>query len=571
MKWLKQQSAIVLVLSSCILICVSIFIGKLPFISSDPRGALVVSQNIIKSHSLTLDNVASYWDKGDGQYTYHIFKSGNHSYYTYPYGTPLISLPFVLMANISGLDMRRSELIMQEILCSLVAIGIFITIYVLANVYFSIPISVAIGLVGFYGTTVGTVVGTGLWNLDYDILFSGAAVLLSLLYVKTEYRIRILNIDIVPMLIGITLFMAFISRPTSSILTACIFLFFMRHERSAFLKMAISSLMLLLLYIAVVYVHVPGPGYGAGGFSPLNAVTALKGFLWSPSRSVLIFDPFIVLLPLFSFYFFKTRVRSQIKSLVLHLLLSSILLFSLLLFWRGWYGGYCYGPRIYADGIYTSFLILVIIIGELSITMDIAYSKIISKAFAIAMIIGFMINIQGIFNEYAIAWNAYPVVDEYHSVLFDWRFPQFMMTKGMFTRKYVIEGSELGAIPKPVQIASNIDNINISVRRYLRGGKDLDRLNPGILEKMGFLDVSFGAYPVNARNNNWTKNGYWIGRWGKDAYAIGFYPAITDQVRYLYNIYSKEAKAVYFPFPKTFSPKTASRYEYGEILIEFNK
>jgi hypothetical protein len=191
--------------------------------------------------------------------------------------------------------------------------------------------------------------------------------------------------------------------------------------------------------------------------------------------------------------------------------------------------------------------------------------------FIILMTVGIAINVQGIYNRYALEWNGYPNIDEYPITVFDWRFPQFLMTEEALAKKYSIQGAELGIfVGQSERISSNINIINKAVKDYLKTTKDFNDLCPVTLEELGLLDKSFGGHPRNTPEGNWTNNGYWIGA-GKDAYGIGYAPVVTDVVKCLYNTYSKEAEVIYFPHPKIFSPKTASRFEMGQILIVFKR
>ena len=278
---------------------------------TDPLGVLVVSQNIIKNHSLELSKVAHYWHDVLPSYpNYQIYTAGNHVYYSYPYGTPIISIPVVYIANLMGLNMLHSEHIVQVVECSLIAFGIFMTIYTLSIYYFGFIQSILIGLAGLYRTTVGTVVDTGLYNMNLEILFSGLAILISYRYVKTGNTLRICEVEISSFLTALLLFLAFISRPTASPLILFIFLFFLGYDKRYFIKLAVTSAILLTIYEIIMCASLGSLlVYGAdwGCFSTKNFITALRGFIWSPGRSVPIFDPFLLLLPAVLFLMLKLK------------------------------------------------------------------------------------------------------------------------------------------------------------------------------------------------------------------------------------------------------------------------
>ncbi len=200
------------------------FMGKFPLFNwhSDPYGALVVSQNILKNHTLKLEKVKDYWKVKKGRYNYQIGRIGRDFYYSYPIGTPILSLPFVAVGNIIGLDMTKNEKVMQQTICMFIAAFLFVILFLIARFYFSFYLSLIAGLLGFYGTTVGTVVGTGLWNFDFEICFIALAtyILLSSIQKEDNKIPSPINIGL-----GLSLFAAYISRPTAAFFILSVFLF----------------------------------------------------------------------------------------------------------------------------------------------------------------------------------------------------------------------------------------------------------------------------------------------------------------------------------------------------------
>ncbi|MCL5277525.1 MAG: zinc ribbon domain-containing protein, partial [Deltaproteobacteria bacterium] len=239
LRGITSPSKKIIIFLICLLIAVSIFIGKLPSWKGDPYGTLIVSQSIIQNRTLNLNKVKRYWginpvEYPHESYNYQVYRRDDNVYFSYPLGTSIISIPFVSIANTCGLNMLQHEKLMQEILASTVAIGIFLTIFIISLEYFSFVYSIFIGLIGFYGTTVGTVVGTGLWDSDYELFFSGLSILLIFLYAKKNYKIYIKGIELSSVLTGLFFLLAFISRPTASILIFSIFVFLILYDKRYF-------------------------------------------------------------------------------------------------------------------------------------------------------------------------------------------------------------------------------------------------------------------------------------------------------------------------------------------------
>ena len=567
----------------CAIISSSIFWGKLPNFKSDPFGALTVSQNLIQNRTLNLYKIKKYWKLPGGGYKYQIYGAGDKSfYYSYPLGTPLISAPFVYIADaLFGLNMleTQQELLMQEIICSLIVVGIFFTIYAISIRYFSFFFSLIIALFGIYGTAVGAAAGTGLWNLNYDMLFSGLTALLVFLWVKKDYLLRFKKIEISSFLIGFFMFLSFISRPTAAFLIFFILLFLLFANKNIFFKSSLTAGISLILYEAFLYVNtgsILNNKYRVHYFGLENFWQALAGFFLSPARGVIIFDPFLILTAFGLYFLFKNKRRfdSKIIYFILALIAAGVSLSIALLFWKDWWGGESYGPRIFTDGIYWYFLAAVIIFGEIKNRLKFkpASKKALTAAVLSSMAIGLFINVQGIYNKYAMEWNIFPNSDNYsREVLFDWRFPQFLMTKELLEEKYFVQGTELGLFKKQsIEISRNIPEIRKAAVNYFQKFRTFNNMYPRTLENIGFLDKSFGANPINASDENWTRNGYWIGEKG-NSYAVGVYKINAAEAKNLYSRYIKKSRAIYFPYPKVFNPAKTKPYKLGFMLISFKR
>ncbi len=569
----------IIIILICGIIFGSIIYGHVPAWTGDQYGTLVVSQNIIQKHTLNLNAVKKYWKISSGHYNYQIYvnKSINKTTYAYPLGTPIISVPFVYLANLFGLNMLKNEQLIQEIICSIVAVLIFLTIYNISIQYFSFYFSIILGIFGFYGTTVGPVIGTGLWDLDYDILFSGLAILLIFLSIKKNYSLKIYNSEISSLLVGLFLFLSFISRETAAFLIFFILIFLFVYNRKYFIKTAITSGSLFIIYEIMLFKLtglILNKGYSLSQFGLKNFKTALKGFFISPARGVLIFDSFLIFTLLGLFFLFKARQRidKKIKLFIGLILVSSFALSILLLFWKQWFGGggATYGPRIYADAIYWCFISTIIIWGEITSSHFIIITKKASAKIIIAsfLFIGFFINLQGIFNKYAFEWNSFPPnLNKYNKALFDWRFPQFLMNRYNIQEKYRVEGIEFSILKSPQTI---FDKEYSAVQSYFRSGGSISKLNAKILEDRSYLPKSYG---VGNKPYNWTNNGGWIGSWSPAGYyAIGIMGSchvILSIIKKYKSTVSNGAVFVFFPYPKAFSGKCVSNNKFGQLLVRF--
>lgn len=566
---------------AALLIGFSPFMGKFPLFNwhSDPYGTLVISQNILRNHTINLKNVKNYWEQDKGQYSYQISRIGRNYYSSYPLGTPILSLPFVAIGNIFGVDMTKHEKVMQQIICMCIAICLFIFLFLIARIYFSFYLSLFIGFLGYYGTTVGTVIGTGLWNLNFEIFFIVLAVYILFSSIQNEED----NIPLpVSVILGFSLFAAYISRPTASFFILSVLLFLLSGKRKrSFIIVSLTSGVPFLLYQGLLYFQMGGVVcsnmYSLHNFTSHSALLALEATLWSPSRSIFIYNPFLIALFPVLYFFFKNRwspnsgsYDGSEKRLISIMLATNVGETTFQLFWPAWWGGHSYGPRIFADNIFIYLLIFIIALGSLK-----KYSLRMKKGFLrfslFMLALGLAMNIQGIRNLNTLKWNDYPDVDFYREkVIFDWRFPQFLtLTEESVNRKSLIQSREYG-IFRDAEVVKNFEIIRNAVLKYIAMNGDLDKLYPLKLEKMGLLPATFGGFPLKHPGRNWTKNNYWIGSLNH-TFGIGYYPADLKLATLLKNRFSSEVERIYFPFPEVFKEKKIEEGEnpIGRIILQF--
>jgi hypothetical protein len=260
---------------------------------SDPRGTLLVSQAIAQHGSVKLD---AYDKTLLDSYGYVIHQKGGHSYNYFPLGTAVLSTPFVAIANVFGFEMTKDEHLIQMAITTLVALFITFTLYKTARLYLRHTESLLLAGLCWFGSSLASTVGTALWSHDFTFLFSSTAIFLVLRHRQPETLLA-------PVLIGLSLFLAYLCRPTLALLAPFLLLYYsLQDKKSAVL--AGVTLGLLLLGFMGWSLHEFGqilPDYylpkrlEGGDFK-----TALYGNSLSPARGLLIFSPFLLILLLLS-------------------------------------------------------------------------------------------------------------------------------------------------------------------------------------------------------------------------------------------------------------------------------
>ncbi|HUM70524.1 MAG TPA: hypothetical protein PLK31_16955, partial [Chloroflexota bacterium] len=285
------------------------------------------------------------------------------------------------------------------------------------------------------GSTLMSALGTALWAQDFTVL---CVSLCLWLLVRLENNA---TFPLLPWLLGVCLFLAYLCRPTTAVFIALVlgFLFF-KHRRT-FWPVALTAFFLLVcfslfshsefgLWLPLYYLPRQLGGlldYSGQQATPLPL--ALYGILLSPSRGLFVYSPLFLLAILGAFYY-----RHTVKQ---HALLWLILLWSiahLLVVARfpNWWGGFSFGPRLLTDML-PGLVLLTFFAAQGWIREPAKRGRWLALLLLFtAVLISITINSYvGMYNQTMLLSHGYtvpPHVDKAPFLLFDWRFPQFATT-----------------------------------------------------------------------------------------------------------------------------------------------
>ena len=202
----------------------------------------------------------------------------------------------------------------------------------------------------------------------------------------------------------------------------------LRH-RAIILRLALTTVTLFLAFVAWSWLEYGRllPHYYTQS-NRLALTTAfwqgLYGNLLSPSRGILVFSPFLLLVAVGVVLYFR-----QLKTQPLFWL-SAVwfgVQFALISSWDMWWGGYSYGPRLLTDVVPALVLITALVWKEFSERSSLPSRRLVSALYLSLGLLGILIHsYQGLYNVYASLWNLYPDIDEHPQYLYDWRYPQFL-------------------------------------------------------------------------------------------------------------------------------------------------
>lgn len=384
---------------------------------SDPRGTLLVSEAIAQHGTIKLD---AYGKTLLDSYGYVIHRKGEHFYNYFPLGTALVSTPFVAIANAFGFNMAKDEPLIQMVLATLAALLITFILYKTARLYLRKTESLLLAGLCWFGSALASTVGTALWSHDFALVFSSAAIFLVLRQRQPESLLA-------PALIGLCLFTAYLCRPTLALLSPFLLLYyFLQDKKSALFAAATLSLLLLgfmgwsMHEFAQILPDYYLPKRLEGG----DFATALYGNLLSPARGLWVYSPFL-LVSLLLTLLLAPRNKILAKLSLITLAWPVVHLFSVSQF-PHWWAGWSFGSRLLVDALPGLFLGLFSGLAALRQRKSLAYAAVlVSGLFAI-----YVNTYQALFNPYGMQWNVQPNVDHYPEYLFDWRYPQFLHSKG---------------------------------------------------------------------------------------------------------------------------------------------
>lgn len=433
---MKMRPAFIIIAMVLVILCLGVF-SPITTAGGDSHGLLLVSQSILKDGDIKIDEYRDYFTKESGDMHHAWLEYGDSSYHLFPLGVPILSLPLIAIVNLVGIDVQDVDIFLQKGLASFSAVLIFLTTLMIARSFLPFKASIFISFLGFFGTLVSSTVLSGLWSINYEILIVSIIILFLVRLEKGNGAI------FHPAVLGLLLFLGFLTRPTFSILIIIFFVYLWLKHRSIFLWAAGVSASFLILFIIFSineYGSFLPPYYLLGRMDLSVFPIAFKSAIFSSSRNIFVWNPFLFILP---FLFYQAR-NSQYRPLLLALFIAAAGMAIPMFFFPHWTLGHSYGPRGFTTSSYLFLCFGILCIG-LTFNGENKTTNFQKILLIITFSFGVFINIQGSINPYAWYWNAYPDIDDYpEKVVFDWRYPQFLSSRGLLEEKYATQIAEIG-------------------------------------------------------------------------------------------------------------------------------
>jgi hypothetical protein len=356
-----------------------------------------------------------------------IVQIGDGWFNFFPYGPSLVAAPFVAGLNlILPLDpadpLERDYQASVYVGAILAAASVVVTTLIARRLTGSSRWGLAVGLLFGFATCHLATNAAALWSHNVALLLTS----LALLALLSEFRGR-------PIAMAALLVLAFACRPTAALFAVVPLTYELsrRRFRSA-LAFCVANALLLAVWILATrwlmgtwlhpyYFRNDGPGFALARF-----IEALGGNLVSPGRGLFVFMP-IALVAALGWLVAASREVPQRALFValgawcaLHWLLIST-------YWH-WWGGYSYGPRLFAD-VYVAIALLCIPAAAWILARPKPSRLVWMSAAGACALASLCIAVKGGYGRGQAAWTSTPESgDAQPERLWGWSALQFLRT-----------------------------------------------------------------------------------------------------------------------------------------------
>jgi hypothetical protein len=353
---------------------------------------------------------------------YQLQPSGDHLFYLFPPGTPVLSAPFVFIAQYFGLKPvdadeqydEAGERKIQRLLSALLTGLLSVSFYRTARLLLNETKSSLLTLIAVFGTQVWSTASRSMQSHIWGLVLVSFIVYVIL-------RSELNGVPANPIVLGTLVLWAYLVRPTFATTAAAVAVYLLLKNRKGFALFCITGVFwfgLFIWYSLHNFDRALPPYFFSDRFGMRTFFEALAGHLISPSRGFLVFVPAVFLV-----IYNAIRYRKELKAktafrMALAVILMHWIVISLFV---NWWAGYSYGSRLVTDILPWIFLIALLGV-EASIP-----SRPYQIAAVLLVVISILIQSQGACCQEVWRWNAHPIdVDQDHSRVWSWSEPQFL-------------------------------------------------------------------------------------------------------------------------------------------------
>lgn len=402
--------------------------------SGDTLPASLLPFSILNQHTLFFDQFSGYIQTIEYAYMFSVHEG--HYVSQYPIVLPVLITPLYVIPSLFlnffhiPIDMLNPSfkiicMTMDKIAASFIATLSAIFLYITLKNLFSKKISLLCTFIYAFATDTWTISSQTLWQHGAVELF---LVILIYLVVSNEKQENRYNFLLMGLLSGLLIF----CRPVDSILLVPIIYYVFLYNKIEKIYYSCALILVSLPFAAYNFYFFNNlfGGYGSAislfSFN-FEALNGFLGLIVSPNRGLLVFSPVFLLaiLGLFGIKKFKTK---NMRYFLILMAISVVLQIVAYSFFKIWWGGECYGPRLLTGMIPFIIIFLAIYFDNFSKTTWTQES--IRKYFIIFVILIFIcwsgfVQIVGAFY-YTGFWDTTPGINIQR--LWDWNDSQILIT-----------------------------------------------------------------------------------------------------------------------------------------------
>ena len=395
---------------------------------TDSAYSMMLTQSLLDHRSFTLDHYKT-------PEVYQLETVNGHTYYRFPPGSSVLSLPFVWVLNRFGVSAvnqdgtynPHGEMMIEASLAALLMALLAAVFFYTARILLSPGWSSVIALGGALGTQVYSTASRALWSETWGILLLGIVIFMLLAHESGKRQLR-------PVLLATLLSWMYFVRPTFAVPIVAISIYLLLFHRALFLRYAITGAAWLAGFVFYSRFHFGQllPDYYRASRLLFNIfATALAGNLISPARGLLVYVPVILFVGYLLARYRKFVAHTRLVWLAVAIICSHLIVIS---GFPHWWGGHSFGPR-FTTGLVPWFVLLAIL-GVVAMLQARGQSARREKSISFQLerlcggallLLSVIINTLGATSHATWLWNIRPRgVDEYPERLWDWRQPQFL-------------------------------------------------------------------------------------------------------------------------------------------------
>ena len=410
------------------LVTLAIFLFSRVHQVTDSTYSMMLTQSLLDHRSFTLDHYQT-------PKVYQLETVNGHTYYRFPPGSSVLSLPFVWALNRFGISPvnqdgtynPRGEVMIEAGLAAFLMALLAAIFFYTARILLPSGWSAVVALGGALGTQVYSTASRALWSETWGILLLGLVILLLLAHETGKRRLS-------PVLLATLLSWMYFVRPTFAVPIAAISIYIFLFHRPLFLRYALTGAAWLAGFVFYSRFHYGQllPDYYRANRLLFNVFgTALAGNLISPARGLLVYVPVLLFVG-----YLLVRYRRFLNHVRLVWLAAAIILLHLIVIsgFPHWWGGHSFGPR-FTTGLVPWFVLLAILgvqamldgRAERAQTQRSLSWRLEMFCGGALLLLSVVINTLGATSHATWLWNIRPRgIDEHPERLWDWRQPQFL-------------------------------------------------------------------------------------------------------------------------------------------------